>query len=234
MNKIRIHYFQHVPFEGLAGIGEWAVRKGHLVAGTMFFEDHVLPNQDSYDWLIIMGGPMSVNDEAEHPWLVAEKAFIREAIVRNKTIVGVCLGSQLIASALGRRVYPNTVKEIGWWPIENAGKLGDAPSVFRLTAPEMVFHWHVDTFDMPEGAVHLYRSDICINQGFLLKNNVIGLQFHFEVTRDSIMEMVSGDIAEIEMGGIRVQSRQQIIEMIDHCHDSNQIIFRILDYLATQ
>jgi len=233
MKKVRIHYFQHVHFEGLAGIGEWAARKGHPVTGTLFFEDHHLPDHDSYDWLIIMGGPMSVNDETGYPWLIAEKAFIGEAIALNKTIVGVCLGSQLIAAALGAVVYPNKVKEIGWWPIENAFIQGDEYAPYRLNRPEVVFHWHGDTFDLPQGAVHLYRSDDCHHQGFIIGKKVLGLQFHFEVNHETILEMVSGNIDELMAGGPRVQSQQEILNEVYRCEGSNRIMFRVLDHLAS-
>ena len=117
---MKVHVFQHVPFEGLGSIASWLDARGAEVAHTRFFAGDPLPRVEAVDLLIAMGGPMSVNDEAALPWLISEKQFIREAIAREVPVLGVCLGSQLIASAMGARVYPNAVKEIGWFPIHAA------------------------------------------------------------------------------------------------------------------
>jgi GMP synthase-like glutamine amidotransferase len=138
-----------------------------------------LPDIRQVDFLIAMGGPMSVNDEAEFPWLKPEKQFIREAIFHGLRVLGVCLGAQLIASALEARVYPNAVKEIGWHPIQAVPTVGDN---FLFPAECTVFHWHGETFDLPQGATLLARSAGCANQAFQLSRNVIGLQFHLETT----------------------------------------------------
>ena len=111
------HVFQHVPFEGLGSIGPWLEARRAVVTVTRFFEDAVLPEAEGLDLLIVMGGPMSVNDEKLYPWLIAEKRFIAQAILRGKAVLGVCLGAQLIAAALGARIYPNGEKEIGWFPV---------------------------------------------------------------------------------------------------------------------
>ena len=104
------HFFQHVPFEGLGSIGPWLEARRAVVTATRFFEDAVLPEAEGLDLLIVMGGPMSVNDEELHPWLIAEKRFIAQAIRRGKAVLGVCLGAQLIAAALGRPGLPERGK----------------------------------------------------------------------------------------------------------------------------
>jgi GMP synthase-like glutamine amidotransferase len=104
---MRAHFFQHVPFEGLGSIESWLRDAGAKATGTRFFKAEPLPRLDDIDLLIVMGGPMSVNDEADLPWLASEKRFIRRAIEEGKAVVGVCLGAQLIANAMGARVYPN-------------------------------------------------------------------------------------------------------------------------------
>ena len=107
------HFFQHVPFEGIGNIEPWLIAKGYEITSTQFYKNSQLPDYQKIDLLIIMGGPMSVNDEAKYPWLVAEKQFIRNCIEAGKSVLGICLGSQLIANAMGASVYRNHEKEIG-------------------------------------------------------------------------------------------------------------------------
>ena len=114
---MRIHYFQHVPFEGLGSIEDWIRSEGYDLFSTRFYRNDPLPELDRIDWLIVMGGPMGANDDHIYPWLAAEKKFIGEAIKKGVRILGICLGAQLIASVLGARVYPNAHKEIGWFHV---------------------------------------------------------------------------------------------------------------------
>jgi GMP synthase-like glutamine amidotransferase len=197
---MRIHCLKHVPFEGPAGIGDWAARNGHEVSTTPLFERRELPNQGDFEWLVLMGGPMGVRDEPDYPWMETEKAFLREAIGSGKTVVGVCLGAQLIADALGASVYRNAHKEIGWLPIELTEQ-GRASGPFTLLPERIeVFQWHGDTFELPDGAVHLARSDGCEHQAFLYDGRVLGLQFHLESTPVSVADLVSNCADEITPG----------------------------------
>ncbi len=179
--KVRI--LQHVPFEDIGSMVAWLKNCGAEVSYTRFFENPVLPQPDNFNLIIIMGGPMSANDEASLPWLRAEKEFIRSAIRSGVAVLGVCLGAQLIASALGARVYRNPQKEIGWFPIEAVPGKAD---VFRFPETCAVFHWHGETFSLPAGAVCLAKSRVCENQAFQIGRNVIGLQFHLEATPESV------------------------------------------------
>ncbi len=113
---MKVHVLQHVPFEGLGSIDPWLASRGAEVAYTRFFQNDPLPSPGSMDLLVVMGGPMSVNDEGELAWLAPEKRFVRDAVESGVPVLGICLGAQLIASALGACVYPNRVKEIGWFP----------------------------------------------------------------------------------------------------------------------
>jgi len=114
MPHLRIHYLQHVSFEGLGSIAEWVTSNGHELTSTQFFINSYLPEPADIDWLIIMGGPMGVYDEDKYEWLTAEKQFIKKAIDAGKTVIGICLGAQLIAKVLGAKVYPNQKRAIGW------------------------------------------------------------------------------------------------------------------------
>jgi GMP synthase-like glutamine amidotransferase len=197
---MRIHCLKQVPFEGPARIGDWAASRGHHIGVTPLFEERELPSLDDFEWLILMGGPMGVNDEAHYPWLAREKAFLREAIGAGKTIVGICLGAQMIADVLGARVYRNASKEIGWLPIELTEQgLASGPLSF-LPRRIQVFQWHGDTFELPEGAVHLARSEGCEHQAFLYDGRVLGLQFHLESTPTSVADLVANCAHEITAG----------------------------------
>jgi GMP synthase-like glutamine amidotransferase len=194
---MRIQCLQHVAFEGPAGIADWATDRGHKIEITPLYQGADPPETGSFDWLVVMGGPMGVSDEGRYPWLGPEKAFIADAIASGKTVVGVCLGAQLIAEALGARVYPNREKEIGWMPVELTDA-GRGSRLFGFLPAEIeVFHWHGDTFDLPAGAVHLARSGPCANQAFVHDGRVLGLQFHLESTPGSVAAIVAECADEI-------------------------------------
>ncbi|MCU0581980.1 MAG: type 1 glutamine amidotransferase [Syntrophales bacterium] len=187
---MRIHYLQHVPFEGLGSMEPFLTNRAHHLTSTRFFLEETLPPLSAFDWLIIMGGPMGAHDERRHPWLKREKAFIQLAVATGKTVLGICLGAQLIADALGAKVYQNHCREIGWFPV----KLPDhvEHTVFKGVFPHdfEAFHWHGDTFDIPDAGHLLASSQACPNQGFIVGDRVIGLQFHLESTPDSVKALV--------------------------------------------
>lgn len=197
---MRIHCLQHVPFEGPAGIADWAADRGHPITTTPLYARADLPEQSAFDWLVVMGGPMGVHDEAELPWLRAEKAFLRETIAAGKTILGICLGAQLLAEVLGARVYRNGEKEIGWFPIGLTEAAKESGPLANLPDSLMVYHWHGDTFDLPLGAAHLALSEGCAHQAFLWGGRVLGLQFHLESTPASVRELVANCADELVPG----------------------------------
>lgn len=202
------HFFQHVPFEGIGNIEPWLIAKGFEIASTRFYKDSQLPDYEKVDLLIIMGGPMSVNDEDKFPWLVTEKLFIRKCIESGKGVLGICLGSQLIANAMGASVYQNREREIGWFPV-NGIEPPDA-STFRFPYTFEVFHWHGDTFDLPQGAIRLASSQATENQAFQIGKSAIGIQFHPEITPALLKEMLSHGRKELDPATY-VQSEQEIL-----------------------
>jgi GMP synthase (glutamine-hydrolysing) len=141
-----------------------------------------LPDWNQFDGIIAMGGPMSVNDEAEHPWLIDEKRWVAEAVRAGKPFFGACLGVQLLASALGAPVYPLAQAEVGLLPVIRTQE-GEVDAVIRgLADPLVTLQWHGDTFDLPEGGVLLASSPAAPNQAFRYGDAAYGIQFHLEVT----------------------------------------------------
>jgi len=227
---MRAHCFQHVPFEGLGSIADWLTKGGYEITRTCFFDEARLPDPGAIDLLIIMGGPMSVNDEAEYPWLIAEKRFIREAIDSAVPVLGVCLGAQLIAAAAGAGVYRNPETEIGWFPIY--GIPASDSSVFGFPPQVDVFHWHGETFDLPPGAIRIAKGDTCENQAFQLGRSVIGLQFHLETTPQTAGELVSHCGDELTPSP-SVQTAEEILQAGPERYSAiHQVMDDVLSFLV--
>ena len=182
---MKIHWFQHVPFEGLGAIEGWLTARGHTLTSTRFWAGETAPaTVDGFDWLVVMGGPMNIYQYRDHPWLKSEKRVIRDAVAAGKRVLGVCLGAQLIADALGGKVYQNAEREIGWFPITAVPE--GKGSALEFPQETSVFHWHGDTFSLPPGGVWLARSEACEHQAFAVGERVLGLQFHLEMTPDDV------------------------------------------------
>lgn len=227
---LHIHYLQHVPFEGLGYIEQWATARGHQITATKFYQNDKLPDIHTIDWLIIMGGPMNIYEEKTYPWLKTEKQFIQQAIQQNKTLIGICLGAQLIADALGAKIYPNSEKEIGWFPLQLTAQ-AQAHPLFTDLAPQLtVCHWHGETFDLPKGAVHLATSKVCPHQAFLYGEKVLGLQFHFEMTEVSLKIMVENSRHEL-IAAPYVQSEEEILTT-KHMEVAHAYLAAILEWLS--
>jgi GMP synthase-like glutamine amidotransferase len=199
---MRVLVFRHVPFEGL-GLIEPALTAsgiGFEYAG-LYAPGAPAPDPAAADGLIFMGGPMSVNGDLAY--LRQEERYIAQAVACGKPVLGVCLGAQLIAHALGASVYRNPVKEIGWFPVTWGEAAATDPLFAGLPPVDTVFHWHGETFDLPPGAVPLASSAACRNQAFRAGRNVYGLQFHLEVTPAmvadwSAQDANSGDVRELD------------------------------------
>lgn len=229
---MKVQFFQHVPFEGLGSIEEWITERSHSLNTTRFYKGDKLPSLEDVDCLIVMGGPMSVNDEKEYPWLKQEKQFIHQAIEKGKTVIGICLGAQLIANVLGAKVYPNKEKEIGWFPISFTADAKRLKALNKLTSDYTVFHWHGDTFDLPKGAAHLAFSEACKNQAFSYHKNVLGLQFHLETTKDSLSQMIKHGKNELVTEKY-IQSEKEILAQQDLFLSVNKkVLFALLDEMA--
>jgi GMP synthase (glutamine-hydrolysing) len=207
---MKVHWFQHVPFEGLGSIADWIRRGRHTLGVTRFHRDEPLPAVADVDLLVVMGGPMNVHEEAKHPWLTREKRFIGAAIAGGRRVLGVCLGAQLVAEVLGARVYANTEKEIGWFAIEPTEAAAASGLFSRFPQRLEVFHWHGDTFDIPAGALHVARSKSCAHQAFVYAERVVGLQFHLETTQAAARQLIAHCSDDL-VGGRYIQEPQEML-----------------------
>lgn len=226
---MRAHYLQHIHFEGLGSIEQWLSSTGYDVTSTQMYHSSQFPPVDDIDLLIIMGGPMSVNDEKNYPWLSKEKEFIKSTIAAGKPTLGICLGAQLIASAMGGTVFPNPQKEIGWFPVSAVSPV--SRDTFKFPVEIQVFHWHGETFAIPPGARLLATNKTCTNQAFQIGNNVIGLQFHLETTPASAKALVQhcrGELAKDKY----IQEESVILSAPQEYYTSiNNLMNDILVYL---
>jgi GMP synthase-like glutamine amidotransferase len=222
-----LHAFQHVPFEGLGSIQTWADQARLEIRLTRLFRNDPLPPPDDVTHLVVMGGPMGVHDHQSFPWLVAEKRFIARLIEAGKAVMGICLGAQLMADALGAQVRRNPVPEIGWFPIQKSAEALPHPSADFLPPVLDVFHWHGDTFDLPQGARCLAHSEACRHQGFFLDGRVIGLQFHLETTPASLEGLIANGAEELVPGPF-IQTAETMRAVTDRFAPNQQVMNTLL------
>jgi GMP synthase (glutamine-hydrolysing) len=227
---MRIHYLQHVLFEGLASIETWAFYRGHSLSSTRFFAGEPLPQMQDFDWLIVMGGPMNIYETEKYLWLTEEKRFIEQAIKNDKTVIGICLGAQLIADVLGAKVTQNAFKEIGWFPV---GLTAESPVFDALPKRFNALHWHGDTFDLPRGAVHLARSEGCENQAFVYERKVLSLQFHLEATPTSTRQIIANCGDELVQGKY-IQTPEEMMGKVENFTAANLLMSQVLNNLTSR
>lgn len=221
----------HVPFEGPGIIVDWIGEKGHELRYTRFYQGDALPDASAVDMLILMGGPMDVFDYHVHPWMGDEIEWVKEFIKLEKPVLGICLGAQIIAAALGEEVYPGPHKEIGWHNLQFFPALGDFKICKDLPTTRKVFHWHGDTFNIPEGATRIAASQAFPNQGFIYKSKVVALQFHLEVSPESIRELVDNCRDDL-VDGPYIQSEKEILSEQNYFETNQEVLFQFLDYLS--
>ncbi|HUN79141.1 MAG TPA: gamma-glutamyl-gamma-aminobutyrate hydrolase family protein [Solirubrobacteraceae bacterium] len=175
---------QHVPFEGPGAIAREAARRGIALHPCRPYAGDALPDPAMLGGLVVMGGPMGVSDTAAHPWLADELELIRAVVQSGIPLLGVCLGAQLLAAALGAGVYPGPAAEIGPGSVTLTPEGRADPVLGAAGAAELpVVHWHGETFDLPIGALRLASSALYPNQAFRAGDCAYGLQFHVEVDR---------------------------------------------------
>jgi GMP synthase (glutamine-hydrolysing) len=210
----RVIAIRHLAFEDMGYFAEVLSERGiALVYVDAASDDLTQIDPETDDPLVILGGPISVNDRAEFPFIEQELALLRQRLALDKPTLGICLGAQLIARALGARVYPGPEKEIGWSPLVLTPAGEQSPLRALQSANSHVLHWHGETFDLPAGAIRLAASDKYTNQAFSYGQHVLALQFHIEVTEKGLENWYVGHIGEIQqtpgvsVPGLRQQAR---------------------------
>jgi GMP synthase-like glutamine amidotransferase len=208
---VNVLAIQHVDIEG-PGLIEDCLRQGNIPHQILTLGPGLrLPKLDDFTHVVILGGPMNVYEEDRYPFLIREDFFIKEAIQRGKSILGICLGAQLIAKALGAKVFKAPVKEIGWYDVSLTRIGAIDPFFSQLPNPFPVFQWHEDTFDIPHGAILIAASSSVPHQAFRYGDNAYGLQFHLEVTQPMIREWVETYGDEFEGLKSPFLSKQRIL-----------------------
>ena len=229
LKQLRLNCIMHVPFEGPQAIADWAGRGGHEIRMTKLFAGDPLPKIEDFDILVVMGGPMSVHDEDRYAWLAGEKALVSGCLRTGRFLLGVCLGSQIIAEQLGATVRRNRWKEIGWMPLKTAGAGGSL--LEDLPDGATVFHWHGETYDLPPGAALLASSEACEVQAFE-HASALGLQFHLEAGREGVEALVNNCAEDIGIGPYE-QSAGQILEGEQkHGDAARWLMGRVMDRIA--
>jgi len=225
---MNISVFQHAISEGPGEIESWAHKRFHHVETRHLYRGDALPLWSSFDLLVVMGGEMNIYQYRDWPWLKPERELIEAALAAGKPVIGICLGSQLIADALGSRVTQNPEIELGWQPVtwtpEARAYCPDIP------AESTVLHWHGDTFELPEGATRLAASGVCAEQGYVIPGKCLGLQFHMEVDPKITADYVASQ--PDWPNGAYVQSPEEVLAQAEKfCPANRQVLFALLDTL---
>lgn len=225
---MKLHWLQHIPQEGLGSIEDWARERGHDLQAWRLHESARLPAASDLDGLIVLGGPMSVHDLHEHPWLEAERHLIRHCLQQKRPVLGICLGAQQLAMALGGEVLRGAQPEIGWFPVRlTAAGMNDP--LLRDLPPEFdALHWHQEHISLPAATVALASSEACEAQAFRIGRHALGLQFHLEMTRNGAQSLCKLQPPE---AGTGVQSAAQILDPAERFEAAQLWMNQVLDAL---
>lgn len=228
---MRWRCLQHVPFEQPGLLAKWVADRGHALSVTQLWQSEPFPHPDEYDGLFVLGGPMNVHEEAVYPWLADEKSLLAKVVASNKPVLGICLGAQLLAVALGGEVTKANCKEIGWFPVHLTAEGRRSRLFADFSDPLMAFHWHGDRFTIPPGAMHIATSAACAEQAFVHDGRVVGLQFHLETDANSIAALVEHCHNEL-VDGPYIQDAAAIKNATEWMPAARDHLFKLLDRLV--
>ncbi|TXH05781.1 MAG: type 1 glutamine amidotransferase [Nevskiaceae bacterium] len=224
----RVHWLQHADFEDLGCIAPWLAARGHTVTHTRLYAGETPPPVSAFDWLIVMGGPMNIDEYDAHPWLRAEKALILDAVHARKKLLGICLGAQLIADALGAPVTRNAHSEIGWFPVTMTAAARRSTLFAGFPETFTAFHWHGDTFEIPPDATLLASSEACAHQAYERDGRIAAIQFHLEVTAANARVWFEH---ERPAPARYVQTPETILADVSRFAENNRLMLKLLDNL---
>lgn len=225
------HFLLHAPFERPGFILSWARLRRLPAVFYHLYKGEPLPCPDPEDWLVVMGGPMSVHEERKYPWLGKEIHTIEIAIAGGRRVLGICLGAQLMAAALGASVGPNPDKEIGWHEVRLLPGAGKASLFAGFPERWMAFHWHGDGFAVPVDGRHLASSLACAEQAFEYGGRAVGLQFHLEVSESDISRFITHGGDELVKGPF-IQSPADMLGRARWIRETHRLLGRLLENLA--
>ena len=229
----RILVFQHVPHEILGTLDPLLRDAGFRIRYVNFGrQKDATPDVSRYHGLVVLGGPMNCDQVDRHPHLAVETEAIRRAIDRGLPVLGICLGGQLIARALGARVSRSPEREIGWYDVTPTAAGATDPLFGHFAGTEKIFQWHGDSFEVPDGAVHLASSPTCPNQAFRYGENVYALQFHLEVDEPLIARWLHTPVMarEIECLGAGFSAERIMDETRRHIARSLALGHAVFDH----
>lgn len=227
---MKILIVSHADFEKPGCIDDWARNHNHQTQEVRPYKGEQIPNMDDFDFLIVMGGPQSLLPIIKDPYLSNEIELIKQALKKQKRIIGVCLGAQLLGEALGAKAERSPNREIGIYPIELLDDAKHDPVFRQFPKSFDVTHWHSDMPGIPKGAVLLAKSEGCPRQVFRYGDRVYGFQCHFELTQELIKEMVEHCPGDLKTGEY-IRTKKELIEA-DYS-EINKKLYGILDYLAS-
>lgn len=217
---------KHVPFEGPGFIGSWAGEKSIDIVEVNAWDKN-FPKIKDNQGVVLMGGPMSVNDDLD--FIKKEEIWVKNLLEKDTPLLGVCLGAQMIAKALGGSVYKSKEKEVGWFPIYLDEKIEDESLLEIFRDQEIVFHWHGEIFDTPKGSTRLFFNGISPCQGFY-KGRAVGFQFHMETTLETAKLLIDNCPEDIEEGGDFVESELLIMNDSKRFEKINTLMSNFLDW----
>lgn len=227
----RMHVIQHVPFEGPAAILDWAIERQCSVTYTRQWLGESLPSLSDFDFLVVMGGPMGVHDTQEFAWMTGEISFVGQSLQANKAVFGVCLGAQVMSTALGGLVTKNIHKEVGYFPVHRIENSSPWKELFPQSFSPL--HWHGETFSLPAQSLLLGSSEGCVHQAFAWGERAVGVQYHMETTISSLEALILNAAEDLLPSGIYIQSEAQIRAGYHTAPNQlHQQLFALLDHLV--